>query len=112
MADQELEDNKVPGREWLRKHYIQAELEYMAICRHCSLMIIYKRGIYLLYTHLRNKHSELLTKEQKRDEYVYWVWDYFIPKANQKAQCNICNRLIDFKQLYNLDLHLHTHRLT
>jgi len=113
MADQQLEDNKLPVREWLRKHYIQAKIKSKAICRHCSKKIFYKRYNYFyLLHHLTNIHSEVLTEEQKRDENVDWVWDYFIPKENTKARCNLCNRFVDFNLLYNLDLHLHIHRLT
>ena len=110
MADQQLEDNKLPVREWLREHFIESEDRLSAICRHCSSKIYYKSKFIKLSYHLYHRHLEVLTEKQKRDRNVHWTWDYFTPKANEKAQCNMCNRLMDCKRLLNLQIHLHIHR--
>ena len=115
MANQQLKDNKLPVREWLRKNYIQPETKYMAICRHCSSVISYKqKSIHLLY-HLRIKHSEILTREQRDNENVQWIWDYFTPQLNKKAKCNICGKMMCFVRssyFTNLTYHLNIHRDT
>ena len=114
MADQQLEDNKLPVREWLRGHFTQSEDRLSAICRHCSTKIFCKRKFIKLLYHLCYRHLEVLTEKQKKDRNVHWIWDYFTPKANKKAQCNMCNRLIlvDYKNFVNLEIHLHIHRRT
>jgi len=109
MADQQLEDNKIPVREYLRKHYIQ-ETIHKAICRHCLLIIPYKRSFMYLFVHLRNKHSEVLTEEQKRDYNIYWEWDYYTPITCEKAKCNICDKIINSIYIITLSKHLAIHR--
>ena len=114
MADQQLEDNKLPVREWLRKHYIESENRNFAICRHCSSQIPYRKNFINLHYHLCHIHSdntEALTEEQKRDRNVHWVWDYFIPKSHKEAECHICSAILHSNYIITLTKHLNTHRL-
>jgi len=108
MADQQLEDNKIRIRKYLRKHYIQ--MKYIAICRYCSLQIPCKSYYIKLFIHLKNEHSKVLTEQQKRDQNVHWVWDYFTPITQKRAQCNICNGTLSSVDIINLTRHLDTHR--
>ena len=110
MADQQLKDNKLPVREWLRKHYIESEDRLSAICRHCSSKIPYSRKYINLHYHLCHKHSEVLTEEQMRDTNVHWAWDYFIPKPHKEAECHICSAILNSNYNCTLSKHLNTHR--
>ena len=116
MADQQLEDNKLPVRKWLRGHYMQIiyngmRYGYVAICRHCSGEIfVHRSTLSMLRLHLMEEHLEVLTEEQKKDKNVYWAWDYFTPKPHKEIECHICSSILIFKNVTTLTRHLDIHR--
>ncbi|KYQ57261.1 hypothetical protein ALC60_03783 [Trachymyrmex zeteki] len=111
MANQEIEDNKIPVCRWMRRHYIEGA-KFIAICSHCQIVIYYRNAYSILHHHLMEEHSEKLTEEQKIENKIHWTWDYFIPKANQKAICNLCSKIIKYHgNSYSLLInHLRRHR--
>ena len=107
MAGQEAENILIAVDRRIREHYTKLTNTYQAKCNYCNAKFsLQKKYLSNLHNHLAEKHSEKLKEEQKQEDKLHWIWNYFIPESDTEAICMKCNSRIKYKIVQQLRTHL------
>jgi len=107
MAGQEAENILIAVDRRIREHYTKLTNTYQAKCNYCNAKFsLQKNYLSNLHKHLMEKHSEKLKEEQKQEDKLHWIWNYFIPESDTEAICKKCNSTIKYQIVNELRSHL------
>ena len=97
----------IPVRLYIRKHYTKLPKNNAARCNYCNTKFtIQSMSLVNLHEHLVKRHSDILSEEEKKEDKIYWCWDYFIAISDTEATCKLCGSSIKYQKVTPLKNHL------